>query len=190
MASAPAIREVEVKLAIGPPAEAGLLLRRHGFRVARRRVREINTVFDTPEAALRSANRLLRLRSAGRRHTLTFKGPPEAGKYKSRDEVEFPVASPKAVDGMLRELGFAPRFRYEKFRTEYAQPGSEGVVTVDETPIGNFIELEGGPEWIDRIAGELGFRESDYITASYGSLYLDWCRKKKSRPSDMLFARR
>jgi hypothetical protein len=58
---------------------------------------------------------------------------------------------------------------------------------LDETPIGNFLELEGSPRWIDRTARLLGFSSSDYINRSYGYLYLAFCRERRIRPKDMLF---
>ncbi len=46
-------------------------------------------------------------------------------------------------------------------------------LTVDETPIGLFVELEGQREEIDRAAGMLGFARSDYINKSYGALFVE-----------------
>jgi adenylate cyclase class 2 len=62
------------------------------------------------------------------------------------------------------------------------------MATLDETPIGVFLELEGPAEWIDRVAEELGFDESDYILASYATLYADHCRQRGVKPTDMLFS--
>jgi len=59
---------------------------------------------------------------------------------------------------------------------------------VDETPIGVYLDLEGGPTWIDNTAYQLGFAEKDYITASYARLYVEWCEARAVEPSDMLFA--
>ena len=42
-------------------------------------------------------------------------------------------------------------FKYEKYRTEFADAAG-GTVTFDETPIGNFLELEGSGAWIDEMA--------------------------------------
>ena len=61
------------------------------------------------------------------------------------------------------------------------------MATLDETPIGMFMELEGTPTWIDRTARKLGFGQPDYITASYGRLYLDWCREHGVKPGNMVF---
>ena len=61
---------------------------------------------------------------------------------------------------------------------------------LDETPIGDFLELEGPPRWIARAARALGRSPADYITASYGSLYLQHCQAKGVKPSHMVFGRR
>lgn len=180
-------RETEIKLAVESPAAAGAMLRRAGFRVFRRRSFEANTVFDTADRALQSTRRLLRVREAGGAVIVTYKGPPQPGPHKSREEVETDVADGRACAAILERLGFRPIFRYEKYRAEYRRPRQSGVATIDETPIGTYVELEGQPRWIDRTARELGFPPDRYITASYGSLYLDWCRRRKVKPSNMVF---
>jgi adenylate cyclase class 2 len=62
------------------------------------------------------------------------------------------------------------------------------VAVVDETPVGNYIELEGGAEWIDRWAAALGYGAAEYITLSYGSLYLEWCAREGVVPGHMEFS--
>lgn len=186
--SGAANREVEIKLRLEDPGEVRNLLRRAGFRVRRRRVFESNLVFDTPELALRRAGKLLRLRVAGGKHLLTYKGPAEPGRHKSREEIELAVSDPRALALILERLGMRAVFRYEKYRTEFERPGARGLVTLDETPIGNFLELEGAPEWIDRTASELGFTGADYITASYGRLFAEYAAGQALPDSEMVFA--
>jgi adenylate cyclase, class 2 len=179
--------ETEIKLAVKDAADARRLLRSAGFRVFRPRVFERNIVFDTPGLSLRRAHSLLRVREAGKHATLTYKGAPLAGKHKSREELELEIPSARTMSLLIERLGFKPVFRYEKYRTEFRARGGSGVATLDETPIGVYMELEGSPRWIDRQARNLGFRESDYITASYGSLYQQWCAKHRAKPGDMVF---
>lgn len=182
-------REIEIKLAITDPAGARRRLRAEGFRVHRGRVFESNTVFDTPELTMRAASLLLRVRQAGRISTLTFKGPPLPAKHKTREELELEISSAGTMAAIVERLGFRPVFRYEKYRTEFRRPGSSGTVTLDETPIGWYLELEGAPRWIDQTARELGFSEGDYITASYGALYQQWRPSRGVKPADMVFRR-
>jgi adenylate cyclase class 2 len=86
-------------------------------------------------------------------------------------------------------LGYQPSFRYEKYRTEYQRAGEPGHATLDETPIGVFIELEGPPRWIDSTAKLLGFSRADYITLSYFALYSIWCGEHGATPGNMIFER-
>jgi adenylate cyclase class 2 len=86
---------------------------------------------------------------------------------------------------ILARLDFTPAFRYEKYRTEYQRGKEKGVATLDETPIGVWLELEGPPAWIDRNARRLGFTESNYSTASYYGLYVDYCRERGLQPTNM-----
>jgi adenylate cyclase class 2 len=179
--------ETEIKLNAGTAESARRLLRGAGFRVHRRRVFEDNVLFDTPSLRLRKAGTLLRLRRTAREVLLTYKGRAQNGKHKSREEWEAAVGDWDAMAAIAERLGFRPAFRYQKYRTEYQMPGRSGIATLDETPIGVYFELEGSPAWIDRTARRLGFSESDYITASYGGLYLEWCREHRVKPRDMVF---
>jgi adenylate cyclase, class 2 len=179
-------RETEIKLPLAGAPQGRRLLRRAGFRLVAPRTFEDNLVFDTPQGSLRAQGALLRLRTARRRSVLTYKGPAAPGKHKSRLELEVEVASAPAMQAILQALGFEPVFRYQKYRAEFAIPGQSGLATLDETPLGAFLELEGSPRWIDRTAQNLGFTERDYITASYGRLYLDSCAQRGVPPGDML----
>jgi adenylate cyclase class 2 len=179
--------ETEIKLAVADPKTARRLLLAAGFRVSRPRVFEANTVFDTPELSHRQAATLLRLREAGGTGTMTYKGPPETGRHKSREELEVEVSDTAALAAILSRIGFQPKWRYEKYRTEFRQPRRAGVAMLDETPIGVFLELEGTAPWIDRTARRLGFRETGYITGSYGSLYREWCGRRGRKAGDMVF---
>lgn len=179
--------ETEIKLRAPDLASAKRLLRAAGFRVHKRRCFEDNTMFDTPDLKLRKAGMAFRVREAGGRATLTFKGKARDGKHKSREELEVEVSRAAAMFAIAARLGFEPVFRYQKYRTEYKQPSGGGVATLDETPIGVYFELEGQPAWIDRVARKLGFAEQDYVTSSYGGLYLEWRERHRSAPRDMLF---
>lgn len=181
-------QEIEIKLAMKDAASAREVLRRGGFRVHKRRVFESNTCFDRPERDLRAGGMLLRVRTAGRTSTLTFKGPTDASaKHKSREELEVKLPGAASISAILERLGYEPVFRYEKYRTEFRRASGEGLATLDETPIGVYVELEGAAEWIDRTAAELEFDQSDFITASYAGLYVEWSRQRGETPANMVF---
>lgn len=196
-------RETEIKLALASPAALRRRLRKEGFRVVQPRSFEQNTLYDTPGGALRRRGLLLRLRSVSRlparsaggpdgragRHWLTFKGPSQASRhFKIRAEFETELADARTATAILTGLGYEPFFRYQKFRTVYAQRGGEAML--DETPIGAFVELEGPRRWIQQAARALtGAGRADFITQSYRALYFDWCRRRGRRPGDMVFSR-
>jgi adenylate cyclase, class 2 len=180
--------EIEIKLRL--PTNLGKIrraLRDLGFRVSKSRVHESNVLLDTSKRILRSHGKLIRVRRVGAHTLLTYKGPSEQGKYKKRHEIEIHVPDSYGLEQIFNEIGYHPIFRYEKFRTEYAKIHSTGKVLLDETPIGNFLEIEGSPRWIDTTARLLGFSTADYITRSYGYLYLAYCRERRASPRDMLF---
>jgi adenylate cyclase class 2 len=195
--------ETEVKIAISDLADIRRKLRRAGFRASQRRAFEDNVLFDMPGRPLRAIRAVLRLRHYGRRWVLTYKGTPEADtRYKSRLEYESEIVHPEAVRLIFRALGLAPVFRYQKYRTHFvareelrraATAGRRALkprfeISLDETPIGAFIELEGSRASIDRAARVLGFSVADYSTKSYGALYLECCQSQGVEPGEMVFA--
>lgn len=182
-------KEVEVKIRLTDSAAILDRLRATGLTQSVPRQFEANTLYDTSDHHLRQNGMLLRLREIGQKGVLTWKGVGDPGPYKSRPELETTVGSLETLGQILTQLGFAPAFRYEKYRTEFVNPESgPGVVTVDETPIGDFLELEGPGNWIDETAARLGFSRQDYIVESYGRLYLADCERRGVEPTNMVFA--
>ncbi len=178
--------EVEIKFKIDNLRSLTQALRRAGFRLKTRRTHEMNTLYDLPGQRLRRKGELLRLRNYGKQWLLTHKAKGKAGRYKSRAESEVRVDDGGQMDIILRNLGFRPSFRYEKFRAEWSD--GKGHVVVDETPIGNLGEIEGAPRWIDRTAKALGIDPRQYITASYAELFFDWKRSRHSPAREMTFS--
>jgi adenylate cyclase, class 2 len=184
--------ETEIKLRVEGTGKAGVakaraLLRRHGFAITTPRVFEQNLVLDDDRQSLLERGMLLRVRGAGKITTCTFKGPETLGRHKRREELEFRAGDLESCIALFAALGFREAFRYEKYRTELARHNEPGHVTLDETPIGVFMELEGPAGWIDRTAKTLGFSVAAYITDSYGKLYENWCEANQVQPKDMRF---
>jgi adenylate cyclase class 2 len=164
-------RETEVKLRLESADAMRERLRRLGAVLARERHFEENVLFDDPSGSLRESGTVLRLRQTARGGVLTFKGPREIeGGIKSREERETAVEAPDQVRAILRNLGYRPVFRYQKYRESWSYRGQE--IEVDETPIGAFLEIEGDAEGIAAVAGELGFAPADYVAESYVGLFL------------------
>jgi adenylate cyclase, class 2 len=179
--------ETEVKISVPNAVDILPQLRAAGFQQSVSRQFEANTLYDTPENRLRQDGMLLRLRQFGDLGVITWKGPVVPGPHKSRPELETTVGSIGTLHQILTSIGFKASFRYEKYRTEFRSGGLAGVVTVDETPIGVFLELEGPGDWIDETAKGLGFSPEDYILESYGRLYVADCERRGIEPKNMVF---
>ncbi len=172
--------EVKVRVAALPPCRKKLLAL--GAELAQVRIREHNLVLDTPGHGLKQQGILLRLRRAGKLSSLTMKTPVgQASAYKVRAETETVVADFAAMKKILRGIGLRTVFTYEKYRETFRLGGV--LVMLDQTPIGDFIEIEGLPPAIDDVASRLGFSPADYITDSYRQLFLG-----TGRSGNMIFA--
>ena len=179
-------QEVEIKFRVRDVRALARKLRGTGFRVMTPRTHEMNTLYDLPGEVLRNRKELLRIRKYGSAWTLTHKSGTRRGRHSSRVELETGVTDGKAMDAILRSLGYAPSFRYEKFRAEWTD--GKGQVVVDETPIGNFCEIEGPSRWIDATAKKLDVTPADYITKNYATLFLEWTHHTGSMAKEMTFA--
>lgn len=179
-------QEVEVKLRV---ADLGALTRRLSaakFKLVTPRTHEMNTLYDFPGGHLRSRGEVLRIRKYGDKWTVTHKTKGSAAKHKSRMETETKLEDGDALAHVFEAIGLVPSFRYEKYRAEWSD--GEGHVVLDETPIGNIAELEGPPEWIDRIAKQLGIKEAEYITQSYTQMFYAWKDETGSKAREMTWA--
>ena len=177
--------EIEVKFRVGELRTLRRKLRAAGFRLKTRRTHEMNTLYDLPGGVLRKHQELLRLRQYGTEWKLTFKSKGKIGRHSTRDELETGVSDGKMMDAILRALGYSPSFHYEKFRQEWTD--GKGQVVGDETPIGNFCEIEGSSRWIDATARKLGVNHADYITKNYATLFAEWKGETRSRAQEMTF---
>jgi len=181
--------ETEIKFRVQNRDELQAKLQALGFHMETPRSFESNTLYDMPDRSLRSRRELVRIRKYGERWVLTHKRVPDDGigedRHKHRVETETEVADGSALAEVFRSIGLLPAFRYEKWRTEWAD--TEGHCVVDETPIGIFAELEGKPEWIDRVAAKLGISAEERLTASYGRLFDQWREATGSTARDLTF---
>jgi adenylate cyclase class 2 len=182
----PSNREVEIKFRIGNLRALNQRLRQTGFRLVTKRTHEMNTLYDLPGQPLRKRGELLRLRKYGSEWLLTHKAKGAAGPHKIRIENETKVCNGTKMEAILRALGFVASFRYEKFRAEWED--KQGKVVVDETPIGDFGEIEGPPRWIDRTARVLGIQLENYITDTYADVFFKWKEQTGSAAEEMTFA--
>jgi adenylate cyclase class 2 len=181
--------ETEIKFRVDDPADLSQRLRASGFRLQTPRSFESNVLYDTPDRRMRARTEILRIRSYAGRWLLTHKRLPDSGPgedtHKHRIETETEISDGEALAQVFLSIGLVAAFRYEKWRTEWED--GEGHCVVDETPIGNFAELEGLPAWIDHTAKRLGIEPGQYITLSYGRLFDQWRQHRGSQAQDLTF---
>jgi len=179
-------QEIEIKFRVSDLRSLRRKLSASGFRLVTRRTHEMNILYDLPREVLRSRNELLRIRKYGSVWKLTHKSGSKRARHSSRVELETEVSDGKRMDKILRALGYSPSFRYEKFRSEWTD--GKGQAVIDETPIGNFCEIEGPPRWIDTSAKNLGVNVEDYITKNYATLFVEWKESARSAATEMTFS--
>jgi adenylate cyclase class 2 len=145
---------------------------------------EDNIVFDDNAENLRQEEKLLRLRKSGA-VTMTFKKPVDRSRFKIMEEYEIEVSDFEEAGKILNALGYRKVFRYQKRREAFTVPGCH--VLLDETPIGNVIEIEGSEEQIVELCMKLGLDPAHGSTKNYMELYREHCARTGQNPTDMIF---
>lgn len=155
---------------------------------------EDNWLLDFPDRRLTANHSVLRIRIVDDHGWLTFKGPPEPHAWlKERQEIEAPLAEPRRVLAILRAIGLQCIFRYQKFRTEYRvrlPAGTTVRAMFDETPMGNFMELEGSEEALAELIDHLRIPRQALIRESYPALWAERARVAGEPLGDMIFSER
>jgi adenylate cyclase class 2 len=136
---------------------------------------------------LSEKNAVLRVRIIGDRAILTYKlRLAGTGEIKRQIEEETEVSDPKAIQKIVKELGFKPVLIYEKRRRTWRFRSVE--VVLDELPFGLFMEIEGSITGIKeaellldlddlatehktypQLTGELGVKNGEVIEARFGN---------------------
>jgi len=142
-----------------------------GAKLEKERSFEENTLYDFPSQSqsLYKKRQALRLRITGKKTFLTFKGAPQKSrKFKIREEYETEVKNKKQLKKILKSLGLIPVFNYQKYRTVLRK--GHLIICLDETSVGNFMEMEGERHQIVKFATALGFTKKEYIKLDYVQL--------------------
>lgn len=145
----PREQEIEVKFYVRDLARVEQTLQKLNARMAQKRALETNLRFDTTENSLGRYRHVLRLRRPAPGYLpedpqglLTYKGPTQSGQSISiRQEIEVVVSDFETALHLLEALGYQVVVMYEKWRTVYRVGDVD--VDLDETPLGNFLEIEG-----------------------------------------------
>jgi len=152
------------------PERALDLLLEAGAAVRDERAFEDNYVLDDDERSLAKRGILLRLRKYGDKATLAVKTGAEVREgLKVRQEWEVRVDGFDETLELLKAMGYLPVFRYQKYRSNFDFKGT--LVSLDETPIGTYLEIEGEPAAVGAAAAALGLQLGLGLTQSYVQLY-------------------
>ena len=162
--------EREVKLRFDSPEKARAAIVATGATPLRCRRLQEDALLDTEDESLRRRQCVLRIRTESGKSLLTFKGPVQPGTMKIRDELETVIGDGEMLQHVFEELGLHVWFRYEKYREEYA--AEDVMIALDETPVGTFVEIEGGENGILMMTEALGRTAEDFILESYRALFI------------------
>ncbi len=144
---------------------------------------EDNWIFDR-DGELMAGQRLLRLRLDRQGARLTYKGAATfEGSVKVRPEHETRLEDAAAIRLILESLGYRAVRRYQKYREEW-RLGSI-VISLDHTPIGDFVEVEG--EGCETVARRLDLDPEKLEKRNYLQLYEDFLKEHPDAPPDMIF---
>ena len=177
--------EREVKLRFDSLEDARAAILAAGATPLRCRRLQEDALLDTDDEALRRRRCVLRIRTEAGKSLMTFKGPVQPGTMKIRDEYETVVGDGEVLQRVLEELGLHVWFRYEKYREEYA--AEDVTIALDETPVGTYVEIEGGEEGIQAMARALGRTAADFILDSYRGLFIQHREKFGFGNAHMVF---
>lgn len=177
--------EREVKLRFDSPEQARAAILAAAATPLRCRRLQEDALLDTEDELLRRRRCVLRIRTEAGKSLLTFKGPVQPGSMKVRDEYETVIGDGEVLQRVLEELGLHVWFRYEKYREEYA--AEDVTVALDETPVGTFVEIEGGEQGILAMTEALGRTASDFILDSYRGLFIQHREKFGFSNAHMVF---
>lgn len=177
--------EREVKLRFDSAESARDAILQAGATPLRGRRLQEDFLLDTEDETLRRRRCVLRVRLENGGSKLTFKGPVQLSSMKVREEIETMVGDGETLLRVFQELGLHVWFRYEKYREEFTF--EDVIAAVDETPVGIFVELEGGEHGIEQLAAALGRGPADFVLDSYRGVFLKYRDSHGLAGSDMVF---
>lgn len=178
--------EIEAKMRAPDHEAVRSALRAAGATFVGRTV-ETNRFYDAPGGKLRAADNGLRLRTntdadtGVATHVVTFKGPRQAGKFKTREELEFTTDDVDATAAVFERLGYPAELTFAKRRESWTLDRCK--VELDEMPVlGTFVEVEGEDEAaVEGVRAKLGLQDEPSIGKGYASMVAEHLAKVGGR---------
>jgi adenylate cyclase, class 2 len=162
--------ETELKLYVPDLAAAAQQITLAGAQLTAPRVFERNVRYEAEDGSLSARGIVLRLRQDTRaRLTYKSRGALVGDGVISRPEIEVEVGDFATMDAILSALGYYHVWYYEKYRTTYHVDNVE--IVLDEMPYGNFVEIEGHTQDIEKIITRIGLSSAARIAESYTALF-------------------
>lgn len=193
MSQAPVTKELNLEAEVKIACDDLGRIRNAGFEliVVEPRHFEDNWLLDFADQTLLKKGAALRIRSVDGKGWVTYKGVVRDSDslVKVREEIEVETAEPDRVFELFERLGFRRSFRYQKYRTGYqlTVDGNDLSVVLDETPMGNFIEIEGDETTVARVFEAAGFSTGEIVRESYPELQASRCRTRGVPLEDLVF---
>ena len=174
----PTETEVKIKIeAVEPVRQKILALKAELYK---KRALQTDVYFGNPR--IRKKDQTLKIRDNA---IFTYKGPSEKKKnIRSNEEIEIRIDNAAYLQMILERIGYLPYWKKERYRESFLLNMTQ--ICIDETPMGNFIEIEGKQENIIDIAKKLGFSQKNFIAEGYGKLWREYAKKNKLK-GDMVF---
>ncbi len=157
-------------------------------------VLERNCIFDRPDRSLLDAGTGLRVRSLleidgkrGPTGTLTFKGPRQPGRVKSRQELEVEIGSAETTCAILEALGYAQVVSFDKRRETWDYKDCQ--VELDELPhLGCYVEIEGPTQaTVESAETALNLDSSKTEERTYIAMLVEYCTGAGRSAQDIRF---
>ena len=165
------MRETEIKLHTPDLAAVQAALESAGATLTKPRVYERNLRYEDADETLTSTRNRAAVAPGRGNETDIQSGRVLRDGIVSRFEAEVQVSDFETMDVILRRLGFHVALIYEKYRTTYELMGAE--VVLDELPYGNFTEIEGDADTIERVVAALGLGECRRMEGSYTDIFAE-----------------
>ena len=179
-------QEIEIKFLVPDLKALAKKLEELGFKRETPSTHEINTLYDLPGQKLRRKGEILRLRKYGDKWKLTHKSKGKAGRHKSRAESETAFSDGKQMDNDPTRSGICASVSSMKSFVPSGATGRARSFSITRRSATS-------PRLKASRAGSIALRAhssvdaKNYITKSYGELFLDWKRRTRCKAKNMTF---
>lgn len=120
---------------------------------------------------------------------ISYKKPLTREGIKIEEEYETQIGSFTEMENILANIGFTKVSSYERIRDTFKIENMK--VTIDSFSFGDYLEIEGEINEIQRLADKLGFEMKENITKSCDDLYAEICLALgKPIPNHIIFENR